>query len=319
MDIDRTIVGVLSRFTARAVVSSYFLLQGLGVAAWWLLLLAVPESRAWFFPESLTGAPLMSFWLADIGLLCGGSLLASWLVWTHNPAASPAAWFLAGAWYYPAIYCMTVSLKLGGGELGVAAMFVGGGLTLAKATVVGQINGQACGFRPCSSSLVWTGIKTCLQIVVFWGTFFIVLPYTILALETAVGLSGFDFPWRVWVGGVLFAAFGAIGLSSAIGTLIVGRGTPLPTDCASVLVVSGPYRYVRNPMALAGIVQGVMMGVMLGSWLVMLYAVCGGVMWHVLVRPIEEADLLERFGESYAQYKAELRCWLPRFGRKDSD
>jgi protein-S-isoprenylcysteine O-methyltransferase Ste14 len=315
MDIDRTIVAVLSRFTPREVVSSYFLLQGVGVSAWWVLLIALPDSRAWFFPESLTGAPLMSFWLADIGLLVGGSLLTAWLVWTRNPASSPAVWFLAGAWYYPAIYCMTVSLNLAGGELGVAAMFIGGGLTLAMATVVGQIGHDASGFQPCRSSLLWAGIKTFLQIVVFWGTFFVVLPYTILALESAIGLAGFDFPLRAWVGGVLFVAFGALGLSSALGTLIVGRGTPLPTDCASVLVVSGPYRYVRNPMALAGISQGVMVGVMLGSWLVMAYAVSGGLIWHVLVRPIEEADLLERFGDSYARYKRELRCWLPRLPR----
>ena len=316
MQIDRTIVALMSRFTARAVVSSYLFLQGLAVAAWWGLLIAMPDSRAWFFPEALTGAPLMSFWLADIGLLVGGSLLTSWLVWTRNPAASPAAWFLAGAWYYPAIYCLTVSFKLGGGELGVAAMFVGGGLTLSMATVIGQIGGQASGFRPCSSSLCWTAIKAFLQIVVFWGTFFVVLPYTVLALEVALGLPGFDFPLRMWVGGALFVVLGMLGLSSALGTLIVGRGTPLPTDCASVLVVTGPYRYVRNPMALAGIGQGVMVGVMLGSWLVMAYAVSGGVIWHVLVRPIEEADLLNRFGDSYVQYKADLRCWWPRLPRR---
>lgn len=318
MQIDRTIVAVASRFKPRAVVSSYFLAQGLAVAAWWVLLMAIPDSRAWFFPESLAGIPLMSFWLADIGLLVGGSLLTSWLAWTRNPAASPAAWFLAGAWYYPAIYCLTVSFNLGGGELGVAAMFVGGGLTLAMATVVGQVGSHASGFRPSSSSLCWTAMKTFLQIAVFWGTFFVVLPYTILALEAALGLPGFDFPLRVWVGGVLFVMLGTLGLSSALGTLIVGRGTPLPTDCASVLVVTGPYRYVRNPMALAGIGQGVMVGLMLGSWLVMGYAICGGVIWHILVRPIEEADLLNRFGEPYAQYKADLRCWWPKRPRREN-
>lgn len=215
MDIDRTIVGVLSRFTPKCVASSYLLLQGLAVAAWWVMLVTLPESRGWFFPESLTGAPLMSFWLADIGLLVGGSLLASWLVWTGNPAASPAAWFLSGAWYYPAIYCLTVSLKLGGGELGVAAMFVGGGLTLSMATVVGQVGAQASGFRPCSSTLVWTGIKTFLQIVVFWGTFLFVLPYTVQALDEVLGLPGFDFPLQVLFGAVLFVGFGSLGLWSA--------------------------------------------------------------------------------------------------------
>lgn len=313
MDIDRTIVGVLSRFTPRFVVTAYFTLQAIAVAAWWLLLITLPESRAWFFPESLAGAPLMSFWLADIGLIVGGSLLAAWLTWTRNPAASPAAWFLAGAYYYPAIYCLTVSLKLGGGELGVAAMFVGGGLTLAMATVVGPMSTSAAGFRPCSSSFAWTAIKAFLQIVVFWGTLLFVLPYSILALEQALGVPGFDFPLRVWVGGAVFAVLGSLGLCSAWGTLIVGRGTPLPTDCASVLVVTGPYRYVRNPMAIAGISQGVAVGVMLGSWLVVVYALCGGLVWHFGARPIEEADLIKRFGEPYERYRASVRCWVPRW------
>lgn len=312
------IAGVLSRFTPRAVVSGYLLLQAVAVAGWWALLVLMPGSRVWFFPEPLTGAALMSFWLADIGLLVGGSVLTSWLVWTRNPAASPAAWFLAGAWYYPAVYCLTVSLGIGGGELGVAAMFIGGGLTLSMATVVGQIGSRASGFRPCTSPMLWTGIKTFLQIVVFWGTFLFVLPYTILALESAVGLAGFDLPMRVWVGGVLFVLLAALGLSSAVATCVVGKGTPLPTDCASVLVVTGPYRYVRNPMAMAGIGQGVMVGVVLGSWLVIAYAVSGGLFWHVFVRPVEEIDLHHRFGEAYDRYRAQVRCWLPRFVRSDT-
>ncbi|MFK7790891.1 MAG: isoprenylcysteine carboxylmethyltransferase family protein, partial [Phycisphaeraceae bacterium] len=226
MQIDPMIVGVSSRFTPRFVVSAYFLFQGIAVACWWALLIMMPDSRAWFFPESLTGAALMSFWLADLGLLVGGSFLASWLVWTRNPAASPTAWFLSGALYYPAIYCLTVSLHLGGGELGVAAMFVSGGLTLSMATVVGPMQLDASGFRPCSSSLAWTAMKSALQIVVFWGTFLFVLPYTVVALEQAIGLSSFHFPLQVWVGGVLFVALGSLGLWSALGTVVQGRGTP---------------------------------------------------------------------------------------------
>ncbi|MFK7789074.1 MAG: isoprenylcysteine carboxylmethyltransferase family protein, partial [Phycisphaeraceae bacterium] len=88
---------------------------------------------------------------------------------------------------------------------------------------------------------------------------------------------------------------------------------------ASVLVVSGPYRYVRNPMALAGIVQGLAVGLMMGSWLVLAYAMSGGVIWHVMVRPIEEADLLKRFGDPYKQYKASLRCWWPKLRRGGHD
>ena len=36
---------------------------------------------------------------------------------------------------------------------------------------------------------------------------------------------------------------------------VTGRGTPLPFDAARDLVVSGPYRLVRNPMVVAGLTQ----------------------------------------------------------------
>lgn len=312
MGLDQAIVGVLSRFRPRIVVTMYFVAQAVAIVGWWMLLVLAPDSRVWFFPEPLTGDALMSFWLADLGLLVGGSLLTAWLVHTHNPAATAAAWFLAGAFYYPSIYCLTVSLKLGGGELGVAAMFVSGGLTLAMATVVGPMHAEASGFRPSSGSLVWTGTKALLQIIIFWGTFLFVLPYTIVALQAELAISLFDFPGRFWVGLVLFIVLGSLGLWSALCTLMIGKGTPLPTDCASVLVVTGPYRYVRNPMALAGIGQGVGVGVMWGSWPVVLYALCGALIWHFCARPIEEVDLANRFGEAYEKYRASVCCWLPR-------
>jgi protein-S-isoprenylcysteine O-methyltransferase Ste14 len=47
------------------------------------------------------------------------------------------------------------------------------------------------------------------------------------------------------------------------------------------LVVAGPYRWVRNPMALASIAQGVAVGLILSSWLVVVYAVAGALLWPI--------------------------------------
>jgi protein-S-isoprenylcysteine O-methyltransferase Ste14 len=77
------------------------------------------------------------------------------------------------------------------------------------------------------------------------------------------------------------------------------------------LVVAGPYRFVRNPMAVGSIIQGIGVGLLLSSWIVVVYAVFGAVVWNVLVRPVEEADLEARFGEPYRRYRSELRCWVP--------
>jgi len=94
-----------------------------------------------------------------------------------------------------------------------------------------------------------------------------------------------------------------------------GDGTPLPTATAPRLVIAGPYRYVRNPMALAGIAQGVAVGFYLGSYGVIAYSLLGAIFWHTAVRPVEEHDLVERFDESYVQYRKSVRLWFPRLGK----
>ena len=165
--------------------------------------------------------------------------------------------------------------------------------------------------RPASRR--WNVLKTLAQTVVFWSTFLFLIPAGICALERAVGLEWrFDHPAARWCGGVLFALGGALGLTSGLVMAARGRGTPFPADCARELVLTGPYRYIRNPMAVAGLSQGVAVGVFLGSPAVILYALIGGPIWHVFVRPWEEADLEQRFGAPYRRYRAAVRCWLPR-------
>ena len=96
---------------------------------------------------------------------------------------------------------------------------------------------------------------------------------------------------------------------------IRGQGTPLPIDTARELVIVGPYRYVRNPMAIAGLSQAAAVGLFLGSPGVVLYAITGAVVWSVFVQPREEADLLHRFGVRYAKYRREVSCWIPTWRR----
>jgi protein-S-isoprenylcysteine O-methyltransferase Ste14 len=118
-----------------------------------------------------------------------------------------------------------------------------------------------------------------------------------------------------WVGAITFLLGSAMGLWSMASMALVGEGTPLPAATARKLVVAGPYRFVRNPMAVAGAVQTVGVGLWLGSWSVLVAAVVGCLIWNQFIRPDEEADLLARFGEPYEAYCAAVRCWLPRSSR----
>lgn len=156
--------------------------------------------------------------------------------------------------------------------------------------------------------------RTLRQAAGFWTVFFLLVPAGLYALEELLGLAGFRFAaptWR-WAGAALFGIGGAFNLAAARDLAVTGEGTPLPLTCPRKLVVTGLYRYVRNPMAMAALAQGAGVGLFLGSPLVVLYPAAGAVVWHLFVRPWEERDLEERFGESYRSYRNEVRCWLPR-------
>jgi protein-S-isoprenylcysteine O-methyltransferase Ste14 len=153
---------------------------------------------------------------------------------------------------------------------------------------------------------------TAVQIIVFWGLFLGVIPIVIRAFERRWSLS-WGFPSGVVVlGGCMFVLASALGIWAAVVMSTRGAGTPLPSAAATHFVVGGPYRFVRNPMAVAGIVQGAAVGMMLSSWLVILYAVCGSLIWNYAVRPHEERDLEARFGDAFRSYRTDVRCWCPR-------
>ena len=134
--------------------------------------------------------------------------------------------------------------------------------------------------RPTTAA--WNVSKTLVQTAIFWSTLLFLIPTMIYRLEGAMGLGTHRFAapsWRV-AGVVLFALGGALGLTSGLIMAIRGRWTPLPLDCTRELVVAGPYRYVRNPMAIAGLGQGAAVGLYLGSPSVLAYVLAGLLIWN---------------------------------------
>ncbi|MCZ9883143.1 methyltransferase family protein [Arthrobacter sp. B2a2-09] len=156
------------------------------------------------------------------------------------------------------------------------------------------------------------------QIVLFWGFFLAVIPFAVAFLEQrwAVALAFPSFAAPVGVAVLVLAS--ALGISSGVAMSTLGDGTPLPSAMPNRLVIAGPYRWIRNPMAVSGILQGSAVGVILQSWLVVAYAVVGSLVWNYVVRPLEESDLEERFGEQFRQYRDAVRCWIPRVSKTRS-
>lgn len=158
----------------------------------------------------------------------------------------------------------------------------------------------------------WNLTKTLAQTSVFWATLLWIVPSALARFEEVRGVHAFHFPGQSHLGWLVLALGSLGGLWSGITMAVAGSGTPLPIDTARSLIVRGPYRFVRNPMAVFGISQGLGVSAILGSPIVLGYVVAGALLWHVLVRPIEERDLTRRFGQEYESYRSRVGLWLPR-------
>ena len=153
---------------------------------------------------------------------------------------------------------------------------------------------------------------TLAQSAVLWALALGVGPWVIVRVEQALGLVPAVAPGQRAAAAALFLTASGLNLASGVAMARHGDGTPLPTMCARRLVVRGPYRWLRNPMAVFGLSQGLAVALWLGSPGTVAYVVAGGVVWHALVRPLEEADLERRFGDAYGAYRRHVRCWVPR-------
>ncbi len=165
------------------------------------------------------------------------------------------------------------------------------------------------------ASVAFNIFKTLVQGSLMCLTFLVIGPFLVWRLETALlrhgwPLARFAFPPAGAL--TLFGAGLLVAWGSAWTLVRFGDGTPLPLDATNKLVVRGPYRWVRNPMACASLLQGAAVGLFLGSPLVLLYVASGALLWNVTARLWEEHDMETHFGEEFRHYKREVRCWIPR-------
>lgn len=289
---------------------AYFSLQGAAVTLWWLLLVFFPSTRGYFQMDPASEATLLAFWLPDLLLLAFGSLVAGTLCFRGSSLATAAVWLTSGAVSYASLYCLSLAILTGAGWLGVTLMLPAMLLSVTSALAVSpfaeKLFRQA---RPASSG--WNLAKTGTQILIFWGVLLFLLPYLLTLIEGRLGVVRFQFHFQYGLSSLLFICFSSLGLWSGYTMTVAGRGTPLPLDSPRHLVVCGPYAYVRNPMVIAGLGQGVAVGLCLGSFLVMIYVLIGGLIWQFLVRPLEEEDMQRHFGADYLLYRQHVPCWNP--------
>lgn len=115
------------------------------------------------------------------------------------------------------------------------------------------------------------------------------------------------------VGGMLIA-LGVIGLlDSFVRFAVQGVGTPAPVFPTRHLVVTGLYRYVRNPMYVSVVSAILGQGLLLGNVRLLEYGALAWLLFHLFVLLYEEPTLRSSFGSEYKLFCAKVPRWIPRF------
>jgi protein-S-isoprenylcysteine O-methyltransferase Ste14 len=116
-------------------------------------------------------------------------------------------------------------------------------------------------------------------------------------------------PLLVMIGGVLVIAWAVLAASS-IRRFRRSRTSMITFRPATALVVSGPYRFTRNPMYVSLALLTVAFALFLNTWWIalLLVPVLLLVQWFV-IKP-EERYLYRRFGAEYERYVRRVRRWL---------
>ena len=118
--------------------------------------------------------------------------------------------------------------------------------------------------------------------------------------------------WAKGFGLALMFGGGALAFVCAALFTTKGRGTQAVFDSPSRFVMSGPYKYVRNPMYIGYISLLLGFGLYRRSAAILLLALSLLLLIHLFTCFVEEVGLARRFGDSYLEYKRSVNRWIPR-------
>lgn len=115
-----------------------------------------------------------------------------------------------------------------------------------------------------------------------------------------------------FAGGILLILGTAVLLDSFSRFAVQGLGTPAPVFPTRHLVITGPYRYVRNPMYVAVVSAILGQGLIFGNVRLLEYSGLVWLLFHLFVLIYEEPTLKSSFRAEYEVYCAAVPRWVPR-------
>jgi protein-S-isoprenylcysteine O-methyltransferase Ste14 len=145
---------------------------------------------------------------------------------------------------------------------------------------------------------------------------FLLLPIFLIWIPNRI-LSSPEYSYSFNAGG--FKYFGMVPIS--IGFIIYiwcsnsfvthGKGSPIPFTPTKRLVVTGLYRFVRNPLYIAGSLVLAGEALLFQSLGILIYCLVMFAIFNIHVF-MEEKLLADQFGETYEQYRKSVPRWIPR-------
>jgi protein-S-isoprenylcysteine O-methyltransferase Ste14 len=145
--------------------------------------------------------------------------------------------------------------------------------------------------------------------VVMGGTFGCLLPY--LLGDWRLGR-----PLPYWgiarAAGVLLICAGLVPVVQSFIEFFKASGTPVPVASPPRLVVTGFFRYVRNPIYVGFLIILIGQALLFGSLGMLEYAAVAWCIGAAAARWYEEPVLARRFGAEYQAYRRAVPAWLPR-------
>lgn len=112
--------------------------------------------------------------------------------------------------------------------------------------------------------------------------------------------------------GALAICAGLVPLVCSFADFFRAGGTPVPVASPPRLVVSGFYRYVRNPIYVGFGIILIGQVLVTGSPGMLRYAVIASFIGVAAVRWYEEPVLSRKFGADYQAYRRAVHAWIPR-------
>ncbi len=123
--------------------------------------------------------------------------------------------------------------------------------------------------------------------------------------------------WQVVAWGLIGVGLVPL-LESIVRFVRVGRGSLFPTVPTERLVVSGLYRWVRNPMYVGDVVVLLGEALLFRSAWMLAYTLAIGLGFDLFIRKYEEPTLQRRYGAEYTGFCVRVNRWWPRMPTKEN-